>query len=158
MQIKRKMVVTLEYVLKNEKGDIVDSSEKSGKLTYLHGFKNIVEGLEEALEGKKVGDSFSLSVPPEKGYGPRDENMVFVLPAENFKNEENSDIEAGMEFVVNFDEASYILTVVEKIGDKIKVDANHPLAGKPLYFEIKVTNIRDSYNDELVQGYPVQEE
>ena len=157
MLIKRKMVVTIEYVLKDEKGEILDSSEKSGKLTYLHGFKNIVQGLEEVLEGKKAGDSFSVSVPPEKGYGPRDENMVFTLPLENFKNDENSKIEPGMEFEATFNDAKYILTVIEVTGDKVKVDANYPLAGKPLYFDGKVLNIRDSYSDELAMGYPIKE-
>ncbi|MCL2480397.1 MAG: peptidylprolyl isomerase [Spirochaetaceae bacterium] len=157
MQVTRKMVVTIEYVLKNEKGEIIDSSEKNGKLTYLHGFRNIVEGLEEALEGKKVGDFFSVSVPPEKGYGLRDENMVFTLPRENFKDDENSKVEPGMEFEVTIKDVIYILTVVEVSGDKVKVDANYPLAGKPLYFEGKVTNIRISYSDELAQGYPIKE-
>jgi FKBP-type peptidyl-prolyl cis-trans isomerase SlyD len=152
------MVVTVEFILKNEKGEIIDSSEKSGKLTYLHGFKNIIVGLEEALEGKKLGDSFTVSVPAEKGYGQRDENMVFTVPKENFKNEENSEIEAGMEFETVINDAPYILTVVEINGDKVKIDANHPLAGKTLYFEVKVANIRDSYSDELVQGYPLKEE
>ena len=157
MLVTRKMVVTIEYVLKNEKGEILDSSEKSGKLTYLHGFRNIVEGLEEALEGKKVGDSFSVSMPPEKGYGARDENMVFDLPLENFKDDENSKIEPGMEFEVTIKDVIYILTVIEVNGDKVKVDANYPLAGKPLYFEGKVVNIRISYSDELAQGYPIKE-
>ena len=157
MQITRKMVVTIEYVLKDEKGEIIDSSEKSGKLTYLHGFKNIVQGLEEVLEGKKVGDSFSVSVPPEKGYGPRDENMVFTLPLDNFKNDENSKVEPGMEFETTFDDATLILTVIEVNADKVKVDANYPLAGKPLYFDGKVINIRDSYSDELAMGYPIKE-
>ena len=86
--IERKKVVTIEYTLKNETGDILDQNMS---LTYLHGFKNLVPGLEEALEGKKVGDTLSVAVPPEKGYGNRDENMIFSLPKENFTNgtEEN---------------------------------------------------------------------
>ena len=152
------MVVTIEYVLKNEKGEVLDSSEKSGNLTYLHGFKNIVEGLEEALTGKNVGDSFSVSMPPEKGYGARDENMIFTVPSQNFKTKEDSEIEVGVEFETTINDVPYILTVIEKDGDKVKVDANHPLAGKPLYFEVKVINIRDPYSDELVQGFPVKDE
>ena len=158
MLVKRKMVVTIEFVLKDEKGEIIDSSEKSGKLTYLHGFKNIIDGLEEALEGKKAGDSFTVSVPVEKGYGQRDENMIFTVPKNNFKNEENPVLEKGMEFETNINDIPIMLTVLEVKGDKVKVDANHPLAGKPLYFEVKVADIRDSYNDELVQGFPIKKE
>ena len=156
MTVKRKTVVTIEYVLKNEKDQIIDSSEKNGPLTYLHGFKNIIQGLEEALEGKKIGDSFTASVPPEKAYGKRDENMVFTVPAENFKDSESPEIKTGMEFETVINDTPYILTVLEVNGDKVVVDANHPLAGKPLFFDVTVKEIRDSYSDELAQGFPVK--
>jgi FKBP-type peptidyl-prolyl cis-trans isomerase SlyD len=151
------MVVTIDYTLKNNKGEIIDSSEKSGTLTYLHGFKNIIEGLEEALEGKNAGDSFSVSVSPDKGYGLRDSNMVFTVPADNFKNVEGDALKPGMEFETVINDAPCILTVLEAKGNKVKVDANHPLAGKPLFFDVKVIDIRDSYSDELAQGYPIKE-
>ena len=152
------MVVTIEFVVKNEKGEVLDSSEKSGKLSYLHGFRNIVEGLEEVLEGKQIGETFSVSVPVEKAYGPRDENMIFTVPKEKFITEENPEVKVGMEFDITVEDAPYIMTVVEIDGDTVKIDANHPLAGKPLYFDGKVTDIRKSYSDELVQGYPIKEE
>jgi FKBP-type peptidyl-prolyl cis-trans isomerase SlyD len=157
-EIKRKQVVTIEFVLKDENGKIIDSSEKSGNLTYLHGFQNIPTGLEEALEGKKIGDSFSVFLPVEKAYGPRDENMIFTVPAENFKNEDGTEIEVGMEFEAVIDEVVHILTVIGKEGDMVTVDANYPLLGKALNFDVKVVNIRDSYSDELVQAYPIKEE
>ncbi len=156
MTVKRKMVVTIEYVLKNEKDQVIDSSEKNGPLTYLHGFKNIIQGLEEALEGKKQGDSFTASVPPEKAYGKRDENLVFSVPAENFRDTESPEVKAGMEFETVINDTPYILTVLEVNGDKVVVDANHPLAGKPLFFDVKVKEIRDSYSDELAQGFPLK--
>ena len=158
MKVKRNAVVTIDYKLKNEEGDLIDSSESNGQLTYLHGFNNIIPGLEEALEGKQAGDVFNASVPPEKGYGVRDENMVFVLPAENFKVGNEEELVPGMEFDTVVDNTSYILTVVEVNGDKIKVDANHPLSGKNLNFEVKIVNIRESYSDELVQGFPMDSE
>lgn len=156
MTVKRKMVVTIEYTLKNEKGHVIDSSENNGPLKYLHGFKNIIEGLEEALEGKSKGDSFTVSVPPEKAYGKRDENMVFQVPSENFKNREGDEIRPGMEFETVINDTPYILTVMEVDGEHVKVDANHPLAGKPLFFDVKVIDIRDSFSDELAQGFPLK--
>lgn len=156
MTVNRKMVVTIEYILKNEKGVELDSSDKTGKLTYLHGFKNIIPGLEEALEGHKEGDSFTVSVPPDKGYGLRDSKMTFTVPAENFKNKADDDIVSGMEFETIIEDKPYILTVLEVNGKNVKVDANHPFAGKPLYFDVKVVDIRNSYNDELAQGFPLK--
>ena len=158
MTVKRKMVVTIEYVLKNDKDQVIDSSEKNGPLTYLHEFKNIIQGLEEALEGKKQGDSFTASVPPEKAYGKRDENMVFTVPAENFRDTDSPEVKPGMEFETVINDTPYILTVLEVNGDKVVVDANHPLSGKPLFFDVKVIEIRDSYSDELAQGFPLKKE
>ncbi len=154
MRAKRKSVVTIEYTLKDDRGQIIDSSEKSGPLTYLHGFKNIIQGLEEALEGRGKGDSFSVSIPPEKAYGLRDENMVFLVPSENFREGDSPRLEPGMEFETVINDTVYILTVLEIKGDQVKVDANHPLSGKPLYFDVKIADIRDSYSDELAQGFP----
>lgn len=152
--IKRSKVVTIEYTLKNENGEII---ERNPELTYLHGFKNIISGLEEALEGRKVGDSFSVSVPPEKGYGFRDPNMVFTLPKENFKIKDE-EIKKGIEFETVIDNVTYILTVIDVNKKGVTVDANHPLAGKPLFFEIKITDIREPFSDEVVQGFPLTKE
>ena len=162
--VERKKVVTIEYTLKDEKGAVL---EDKNTLTYLHGFKNIPIGLEEALDGKKVGDTFSVAVPPEKGYGIRDEKMVFTLPKENFLskmgdddelNEVQQDIKVGMEFETAIDDVPYILTVI-KVDDKgVTVDENHPLAGKALFFDVKVTDIKEALSDELVQGFPMAPE
>ncbi len=162
--VERKKVVTIEYTLKDEHGNVL---EDKNTLTYLHGFKNIVKGLEEALEGKKIGDTLSVAVPPEKGYGIRDENMVFSLPKENFLskmgddddlNEVQQDIKVGMEFETAIDDVPYILTVVKVDKDRVTVDANHPLAGKALFFDVKVTEIKEALSDELVQGFPMAPE
>ncbi len=154
--IRRGRVVTIEYSLKDEHGNVIDSSESNGPLSYLHGYKNIVLGLEEALEGKDVDDKISVSVPPEKGYGVRDEAMVFTVPAENFRNEEGT-LEPGMEFDTAVNGTPYVLTVLEVLGDNVKVDANHPLAGKPLYFDVKVLKVRESYTEEKVKGHPLED-
>lgn len=162
--IERMKIVTIEYTLKDEHGNVL---EKNNSLTYLHGFKNIVPGLEEALEGKKPGDTMTVAVPPEKGYGVRDENMVFTLPKDNFMskvgddeegNEIQQDIKVGMEFETAIDDVSYILTVTAVNDDKVTVDANHPYASKALFFDIKVIGIREAFSDELVQGFPMTEE
>ena len=149
--VERKKIVTIQYTLKDEHENIL---EKDKSLTYLHGFKNIPIGLEEALEGKTIDDTLTVAVPPEKAYGNRDDHMVFTLPKENFQNEEN-EITAGMEFETVVDDVPYILTVTEVSEQTVTVDANHPLAGKALFFDVKVTDMREAYSDELVQGFPI---
>ncbi len=157
MEIQKGYVVTLEYTLKDNEGNIFDSSESNGALLYLHGYGNIVNGLEEALEGKTTDDAFSVSVPPEKGYGLRDEEMVFNLPAANFRNEKG-ELEPGMEFDTAVNGRPMVLTVLEVLGDEVKIDANHPLAGKELNFDVKVLKVREAFTEEKVLGHPVEEE
>ena len=156
LDIRRGRVVTMEYSLKDEHGNVIDSSDSNGPLSYLHGFRNIVQGLEEALEGKEDGDTVSVVVPPEKGYGLRDDEMVFNVPSENFKNDKDP-LEVGMEFDTAVNGTPYVLTILEILGDEVKVDANHPLAGKQLYFDVKVLKVRDSYTEEKVLGHPMEE-
>ena len=80
MKVSKDMVVAIAYTLKDDAGEVVDSSEGGEPLYYLHGHSNIVVGLEEALEGRDVGDTIEVSVPPEKGYGTRREELVFDVP------------------------------------------------------------------------------
>jgi FKBP-type peptidyl-prolyl cis-trans isomerase SlyD len=157
LKITKGLVATIEYSLKDEMGNVIDSSESNGPLSYMHGYKNIVLGLEEALEGKTVDDTFTVSVAPEKAYGVRDEEMVFTVPSENFRNEEE-ELVVGMEFDTAINGTPYVLTVVEILKDQIKVDANHPLAGKPLFFDVKVLSIRASYTEEKVLGHPMEKD
>lgn len=152
--VERKKIVTIQYTLKDEHENVLETDKT---LTYLHGFKNIPIGLEEALEGKTVGDTLSVAVPPEKAYGDRNENMVFTLPKGNFQND-NSEIKVGMEFETVVDDVPYILTVIEVSEESITVDANHPLTGKALFFDVKITDMREAYSDELVQGFPISKE
>lgn len=157
MKITKGLVVTIEYSLKDEMGNVIDSSESNGPLSYLHGFKNIVLGLEEALEGKNIDDTFTVSVAPEKGYGVRDEEMVFTVPSENFRNGDE-ELVVGMEFDTAVNGTPYVLTVVEILEDHVKVDANHPLAGKHLFFDVKVLGMRASYTEEKVMGHPMEKD
>ena len=79
MEIRRNKVVALDYTLKDDAGNVIDKSGKT-PLYYLHGHSNIISGLEEALEGRSPGDSFEVSLPPEKGYGKHDPKLVSSLP------------------------------------------------------------------------------
>lgn len=151
MQVCNQMVVTIDYTLTDNDGNVVDSSQGNEPMAYLHGANNIIPGLETALEGKNVGDEFSVTVNPEEGYGERDESRQQVVPKEMFGEEE---IQLGAQFHAASPDGNHIVvTVIEVDGDEITVDGNHPLAGEVLNFEVKVVEIRDATQEELDHGH-----
>ena len=144
MIIEKNKVVSLEYHLTNDDGETIDSNRGGETLDYLHGVGNLIKGLEEALEGKQAGEEFSLSIPPEKGYGVRRDELVETVARHEFEDPE--ELEVGMEFELPIDEENTTVRVVisEISGDEITIDANHELAGMNLNFEIRVDSIRDA--------------
>jgi len=151
MKISDNKVVSIHYTLTNDKGKVLDSSSGKEPLTYLHGNKNIISGLENALNGKVVGDKFNISIPPEEAYGVLDEALKQVIPKSVFQGIE--DIEAGMQFQAKSDEGIQVVTVTKVDGDKITVDGNHALAGETLTFDVEVTDIREATEEELQHGH-----
>ena len=152
MKIENDKVVLFHYSLVNTKGDILDNSKERGEpLPYLHGHKNIVPGLEEAMAGKVAGDSFTVSVPPEKGYGFRDEAKVQVVDRASFEG--FTELEEGMVCQMEDDQGELQLVGITKVdADEVTVDANHPFAGITLSFDVEIVDVRDATSEELEQG------
>ena len=151
MTVGKDAVVSIAYTLKDDTGEVLDSSEGKEDMAYLHGHENIVSGLEEALEGKSVGDSVSASVAPEKGYGVRNDDFVFKMPRDKLPDEE---IELGMQFAAqDKDGNQQVLTVVEMGEEDVTLDGNHPLAGQTLHFDVTVNDIREALEVELDHGH-----
>ncbi|MDP6361417.1 MAG: peptidylprolyl isomerase [Planctomycetota bacterium] len=151
MTIAKDKVVSIDYTLKDAQGIVLDSSEGSDPMPYLHGAGTIVAGLESELEGKSVGDEITVEVSPQDGYGERDESLVADVSKESF--EDADAIEIGDELQAESDEAVYFVTVTSIDEEFITVDGNHPLAGLSLHFQVKVTDIRDATEDELAHGH-----
>ncbi|WP_299973916.1 peptidylprolyl isomerase [uncultured Pseudoteredinibacter sp.] len=151
MEIKNELVGIIHYTLKNDDGVTIDSSEGEAPLEYLHGFQNIVPGLEAELNGKKVGDSFKVSVEPEQGYGELDPNLVQELPKEMFQGVDQ--VEVGMAFHAETQNGMQTVEVIEVDEDTVTIDGNHPLAGQTLNFEIEVVGIREATAEELQHGH-----
>lgn len=151
MSIADNKVASIHYTLKNADGETLDSSEGQEPLTYLHGFQNLVPGLEKELTGKQVGDKLSVVVSPEDGYGEKDTSMIQELPRDSFGGIDT--IEVGMEFHAQTQNGMQVVEVIDVDGDKIVIDGNHPLAGMPLHFDVEVTEIRDATEEELTHGH-----
>ena len=145
-------VVSMHYSLTLDSGDAVDSSQGREPLQYLHGHGNIVPGLEEKLTGRKVGDKFSVKVPPETGYGEHNPDGVRQLPRSTFP--QDMELQVGMVLAAEDDEGHpHQLNVVAVGDDEVTVDLNHPLAGQNLNFEIEVVAVRAATQEELTHGH-----
>jgi len=152
MLATKNKVVTIDYTLKNDDGEVIDSSEGNEPLAYIHGSGSIVVGLENALEGKKAGETLSVRVTPEEGYGVRNEEMTQVVPISAFEGVDN--IEVGMQFQsADASGNMHIIAVVGIDGDDVTVDGNHPLADVHLNFDIDIKEVRDATTEEIDHGH-----
>jgi FKBP-type peptidyl-prolyl cis-trans isomerase SlyD len=150
MQIAAQKAVTIGYTLKDDAGKVLDSSEGGEPLTYLHGAGDIVPGLEKALDGKQVGDAMSVSLSPEEAYGQRDERQVRNIPLRKLPK---GKVEVGMQYEVTTEAGPMLALVTAIRGDYATIDANHPLAGMRLHFDVKVVEVRDATAEELEHGH-----
>jgi|1185.fasta_scaffold389851_2 FKBP-type peptidyl-prolyl cis-trans isomerase SlyD len=150
MQIAAQKAVTIGYTLKDDAGKVLDSSDGGEPLTYLHGAGDIVPGLEKALDGKQVGDAISVSLSPEEAYGQRDERQVRNVPLRKLPK---GKVEVGMQYEVTTEAGPMLALVTAVRGDYATIDANHPLAGMRLHFDVKVVEVRDATAEELEHGH-----
>jgi FKBP-type peptidyl-prolyl cis-trans isomerase SlyD len=137
--------------LTNVDGDIIDSSEGHEPLAYLHGFGNIIPGLENALAGRAAGERFTVSIAPDEGYGERDDAMVQSVPRSAFQGVD--EIRPGMQFQAQSPEGMQLVTVLGVEADEVILDGNHPMAGLTLNFAVEITDVRDATREELEHGH-----
>jgi FKBP-type peptidyl-prolyl cis-trans isomerase SlyD len=151
MQITKDKVVAIHYTLKNNAGNVIDSSEGKDPLYYLHGNGNLIPGMEEGLEGKIKGDNFELKISPEKGYGVRNLEAIQQVPLAAFNG---ADVKVGMQFQASGDQGYPIIVTVTAVdADNVTVDANHPLAGEELHFKVEVMEVREASSEEIAHGH-----
>ena len=140
MQVAQDKVVSIDYTLTGPEGQVLDTSQNRGPLTYLQGGGNIIPGLERQLEGKNKGESLKVTVPASDAYGERDERLVQPVPRDAFKGID--DIQPGMRFQASGPNgAQGVVTVVDVDPNQVTIDANHPLAGQDLTFELRLEEI-----------------
>ena len=150
MEITKNTVVTLDYTVKDPEGSLIDDGHHP--LVYLHGgYEGIFAVIEEALQGKKVGDNLKVKLLPEDAFGEFDEELVLVEDASMFPD----NIEVGMSFE-NL-EIAIVGIMVYRITDiadgKVVVDGNHPLAGTALIFDLTVKEVRAASAEEIGHGH-----
>jgi FKBP-type peptidyl-prolyl cis-trans isomerase SlyD len=151
MNIEKNRVVSIDYTLRDDKNNVIDSTSGSEPLEYLHGFENIIPGLERALEGKVQGDHIVANIPAADAYGARNDKLVTEVPLDKFDGVES--VEEGMQFEAQTPDGYRIVTVVKVADDTVTIDGNHPLAGFDLNFDVTVTGVRAANAEELIHGH-----
>lgn len=144
-------VVSFHYTVRMTEGEVVDSSLGREAMSVLLGAGNLIEGVETALADMGDGEVRRISVPPEQGYGVRDETLVQRLPRKHFERVPN--LVPGMQLTANGPQGPQVVTVVKVGMSVVDVDLNHPLAGKTLDFDLRRLGSRPATEEEVAHGH-----
>jgi FKBP-type peptidyl-prolyl cis-trans isomerase SlyD len=151
LKVQDGQVVSMEYALHVD-GELIDQSEKDEPLEFIQGEGHIIPGLEQAIYGLTVGDAKSVVVSAKEGYGEFDAEAFTEVPRDQFPSD--FPLNPGVELQVKTDEGEILAARIESVGDEaVRLDFNHPLAGKELHFAIKVLALRQATDEEIAHGH-----
>lgn len=154
MQIEKNKVVTFHYRVSEAGRPALEDSRGGEPLVYLHGHGAMILGVEEALAGRQAGEHLTVTVLPEKAYGPRNENAVSRISKSHVLHaSKGAKFEPGMMVQVNTPNGPRSVIVLKVGMTTLDVDANHPLAGRTLEFDIDVVEVRDASGEEIEHGH-----
>ncbi|MBS3803130.1 MAG: peptidylprolyl isomerase [Oleiphilaceae bacterium] len=145
--MQRQAVYTVHYRLKNRAGEVIDSSEGGEPLTFMQGSEGVIKGIQEAVRGRGPGDCLEVTVPPDMAYGEHNPEFVRKVPRSAFEGVEN--LHVGMKFQTNTGEEAQVVKIVAIDGNLVRVDANHPLAGFTLYFDLEIIRVREATEEDM---------
>ncbi len=151
MQITKGSVVSIDYTLTNDAKETLDTSKGREPLAYLQGTSQLIPGLERALEGKATGDALQVTIAPEDAYGHRDDSKTTTVPREQIQG--TDELVPGTQLRASGPDGEQILTVTKVDETEVTVDANHPLAGETLHFDVTVREVRAATEEELAHGH-----
>ena len=151
MQVAADKVVLIHYTLKDDAGEVIDTSAGSDPLAYIQGHGNLVPGLEKVLEGQAQGAKLRVAVAPEDGYGKHDPKLIQRVPKRSLQGAGN--IQKGMQFQAQTEQGQRVFTVTAVVGDMVSLDGNHPLADQTLNFDVEIVEVREATEEELEHGH-----
>ena len=152
MKITTNSVVSLDYTLKSNEGEILDTSNGRAPLVYLHGVGALIPGLENELEGLEKGAKKSVTVQPEEAYGTKSDDLLHVVPASGFQGNID-ELQIGVQVQLDTEQGPAIATIAKIENDEVTLDLNHPLAGVVLNFEVEIVDVRTATADEIAHGH-----
>lgn len=144
-------VVTLDYTMRVD-GEVVDSSEGAKPIQFIQGQRQIIRGLEDKLYGMQVGEDKEVVVPPQSGYGDVDPENFAEIPRKQFPAE--IPLEPGVELELKDQNGDTVEARIDNVThETVRLDFNHPLAGKELHFWVNVVDLRDATDEEIEHGH-----
>jgi FKBP-type peptidyl-prolyl cis-trans isomerase SlyD len=144
-------IVAMDYTLHVD-GEVLDSSEGHDPLEFLQGAGNIIPGLESKLYGMTIGESKKVTVAPAEGYGELDPNALVNVPRSQIPT--GIPLEIGTEIQVTDQDGHVMVARIDRVEDEsVRLDFNHPLAGKELHFDVKIVGLREPTDEELEHGH-----
>ncbi len=151
MQIDNNAVVTLQFILTDTDGTVIHETTDDEPMVYLHGWSELIDGLERELTGKSAGDEIDITVTPDDGYGEIDPQLVQIYNRADFGDDKP---EIGMERSGKDPNGEFrLLRVIAIDGDDVTVDMNHPLAGKTITFCVRIDDVRAATETEIAHGH-----
>ena len=162
MQINNDKVVSVQYELRTEKeGVVVEKTSEDHPLTFLFGHKNMLPKFEDNLMNLKKGDKFDFMLKTEEAYGKFKQEMIIDIPAQSFSQDgkiDKNEIVVGKTMSMQDAQGRKFNGTIKEVSDeKVKMDFNHPMADRDLYFKGEIAIIREATEDELKQGQPEHE-
>lgn len=151
MTVAKDKVVRFHYNLTDAENTVEETTRGGSPMAYLHGHNNMIEGLEKAMDGKAVGDTFSVTLEPKDAYGEFLPDCEQRIPVKHLQGAKKW--RKGMVGTVNTEQGLRQVTVVKVGKFMVTVDNNHPLAGKILTFEIEIVDLRDATAEEIAHGH-----
>ena len=151
MIAEKNKVVSFHYTLRNSADEEMESSREKDPMIYLHGASNIITGLEKAMQGHAVKDTFTATLEPEDAYGIRNEKNVQRVPLKRLKG--IGKISVGQILNLKTNKGQVQVTVLKVGRFNVDVDGNHPLAGVQLTFDVEIMDIRDATEEEIKHGH-----
>ena len=152
MPLKPDQVVTITYNLTDESGELIDSASHENPFAFLSGKEQILPKLEEKIGAMLIGGKNKITLQPAEGYGEYQEAAIQSVQRNEFP--EGTDLKEGMSFVANSPDGHQMPFVIKDVAEnEIKIDFNHPLAGKTLNFDLELIDIRDATPEEKSHGH-----
>ena len=145
-----KKVISFHYTLHDTAGKMHDTSQNREPLMFLEGSGHIIPGLETQLVLLEKGDKKKINVSYQEAYGSYDQTLIFTASKKEFPSEQ---VKVGDIFQVEQGDRLQIVTVIEVKDDEVILDANHPLAGKELVFDIEIIDKREATPEEIAHGH-----
>jgi FKBP-type peptidyl-prolyl cis-trans isomerase SlyD len=149
---KENQVVTIHFTLQDAEGNLLDTTEEDGPMLFLAGQEEILPKLEAELTKMNLNEKKKVVLQPEEAYGPYDPEDVHVIKRHDLPDD--IEIEVGVELLAEVEEDEEVPCYISKVdGDEVTLDFNHPLAGKSLFFDVELIEVRDATEEELQHGH-----